>query len=332
MIDKLDVRIPRKTQFTPEFHKAYRHAAENGVLKPSEYYTQTGDFRPYGYPIRLHMFASRGKQRKGNSSRDHKLELYDTAEMTLEEMVAEIRRVFVCDPWELQMMRRDVCVDVVGVSVQWFKAHTRVEFKRNVREIGFMTVDAKRGETYYLGAKPNQFRFYNKVAERLYRYRWMVREGKKQGLAIGAFEKVFGHSEDAIITRIERQYGGSQCSGTLHSLLKMDRGNPFSPLKFLRVSEREISSAGLDSTTYWAALHLQRMVQEIGAQRVRAHMTDLVGSKNVKKTWDKYAPYLLPGDDGPGIDEELLFQLYLNSVMVQLGFAGSLAAPNRGAE
>jgi hypothetical protein len=321
-IDKLDLRVPRKTQFTPEFHEAYRHAAKKGLLRPSQYYTQTGDFRPFGFEVRLHMFSTRGRDRDSKSYRDHKLELYDTAEMNFDQMVSEIRRVFVCDPLKLEMMRRDVCVDLVGTSVDWFKTHARVEFKRNMREIGFMMMTAKRGETFYLGVKPNQFRFYNKVAERQYRYRWMVREAKKSGNVLPSFQETFGHPEDAIITRIERQYGGSMCDGNLRSLLKLDRTNPFEPLKFLSSPGREISPIGIDSTQYWAAQHLQRMTHQNGIQYVRSHMSDLVGSKNIKRTWDRYSSYLCPGENDSIIDEYVLHQLFLKSTMLQMGFCG----------
>jgi hypothetical protein len=181
MIDKLDLRIPRKTPFTPEFQEAYRDAASKGLLRPSQYYAQTGDFRPYGYEVRLHMFASFGQRCNSKRSHDHKLELYDTGEMKFDQMLSEISRVFVCDPLELEMLRRDVCVDVDGVSLNWFKTHARVEFKRNSREIGYMVVTARKGETFYLGERTNQFRFYNKVAERLYRYLYMLRESRKGG-------------------------------------------------------------------------------------------------------------------------------------------------------
>jgi hypothetical protein len=321
-IDKLDVRVPRKTQFTPEFHEVYRHAASQGQLRPSQYYAQTADFRRYGYPIRLHMFSNYGRKINGKSSHDHKLELYDTGEMKFDEMLTEFTRVFICDPLELEMLRRDICVDVVGVSLDWFKIHARIELKRNMREIGYMNVIARKGETFYLGSKPNQFRFYNKVAERLYQYDHMLREAEKIGIPIGSFLEVFGHSESAIITRIERQYGGSQCGGKLRSLQKIDRGNPFEPIKFLKSSGREINPCGMDSTMFWAAQHLQRMVRDNGVQYVRAHMSNLVGSKNVKKTWVRYTPYLLPSEDDVGLDEETIYQLYLKSMMLQMGFCG----------
>jgi hypothetical protein len=319
-IDKLDVRVPRRTPFTPEFQEVYRHASDKGLLRPSNYYSKTGDFRSYGYQVRLHMYANFGRKQNSKGAHDHKLELYDTAEMKFDEMLAEISRVFVCEPLDLEMMRRDVCVDVKGVSLDWFKTHSRVEFKRNIRDIGYMIVNARNVETFYLGEKPNQFRLYNKVAERLYQYEWMLRESEKQGLPIRSFQQVFGHSESAIITRVERQYGGSQCGGTLRSLLKIDRTNPFEPLKFLKSNRAEISPFGVDCTTYWAAQHLQKLAGENSTQFVRAHISNIVGSKNVKKTWDRFSPYLCPGEGG--IDEQILHGLFLKSMMLQMGFCG----------
>lgn len=101
------------------------------------------------------------------------------------------------------------------------------------------------------GEKPNQFRIYNKVEERLNQYGWMVREAKKRGLAIKTFEETFGYSEHATITRVERQYGGSRCGGNLRSLLKLDRTNPFEPLIFLKSSGREINPFGDEQFLRW---------------------------------------------------------------------------------
>jgi hypothetical protein len=78
----------------------------------------------------------------------------------------------------------------------------------------------------------------------------------------------------------------------------------------------------MDCTTYWAAQHLQHMAQENGVQHVRSHMSQIVGSKNIKKTWDRYSPYLLPGEDEVGINEEIIYELFLKSTMKQLGFCG----------
>jgi hypothetical protein len=66
-----------------------------------------------------------------------------------------------------------------------------------------------------------------------WRFRWILDAEIK-----GPFPTHFGN---AIITRIERQYGGSMCDGNLRSLLKLDRTNPFEPLKFLSSPGREIS-------------------------------------------------------------------------------------------
>ena len=153
-IDKLDLRIPQKTQFTPEFQEVYSHAASRALFKPSNYYTKTADFRTYGYEARLHMYSAYGRKFNNKVLHDHKLELYGVGEMKFDEMVAEISRIFACDPLELEMMRRDVCVDVVGVGLNWFKSHTRVEFKRNLREIGYMDSLSRKGCTRGEQGKP----------------------------------------------------------------------------------------------------------------------------------------------------------------------------------
>ena len=322
MIDKLDLRIPRLTRFREDFAAAFQHAASSSLLRPSKYYACTADFRSYGYQVRLHMSSEFGRKRNDKYSHDHKLELYDTAEMTLDDIQNEISRVFDCDPLKLEMLRRDVCVDVEGTSVNWFKAHTRVEMKRNSREFGYMDVFERKAETHNMGAKPNQFRFYNKVAERLYQYAWMVREALKDDLPIKTFEEVFGHSEHAIITRVERQYGGSQCGGILKFLLKLDQTNPFKPLIFSNSSSFEIDPLGMDCTTYWAAQQLRRLVVENGLQYARSHMTQIVGSKNIKKTWNRFLPLIVPSSTEVGIDAELLYELYLKSMKSQLGLTG----------
>jgi hypothetical protein len=51
-------------------------------------------------------------------------------------------------------------------------------------------------------------------------------------------------------------------------------------------------------------------------------MSHIVGSKNIKKTWDRYTPYLVPSEDEVGINEEIIYELYLKSIMLQLGFIG----------
>ena len=173
------------------------------------------------------------------------------------------------------------------------------------------------------GGKPNQISFYDKVAERLHQYNWMLREGKKQDLAIRSFQEIFGHSEDAVITRIERRYGGGQCGGTLRSLLKIDRTNPFEPIKFLKSSGLTINPCGMDCTTYWAAQHLQRQVEENSLQFVRAHISHIVGSKNTKRIWDRFSPYLGSDENEARIDEHKLKELFLRGMMKQMGFVGS---------
>ncbi len=52
--------------------------------------------------------------------------------MTFDEMLFEIGRVFDCDPLKLEMLRRDVCVDVVGTILNWFKGTGDIQKKNYV--------------------------------------------------------------------------------------------------------------------------------------------------------------------------------------------------------
>jgi len=54
----------------------------------------------------------------------NKLEIYDTGDKSLCEMRRLTASIFDVDPDQLGLMRVDLCVDVHGVDVGWFKRHT----------------------------------------------------------------------------------------------------------------------------------------------------------------------------------------------------------------
>jgi len=108
----------------------------------------------------------------------HKLEIYDAGEKTYQEMRSLVGSIFDCSPDRLGLMRVDLCADVHGIDVGWFKRHTIIKSKQTQREFGsvapYQTVRKGKAETLYAGVKPNQFRIYNKSAERLVRWKWFV--------------------------------------------------------------------------------------------------------------------------------------------------------------
>jgi hypothetical protein len=92
----------------------------------------------------------------------NKLEIYDAGDKSLSEMRRLTASIFDVDPDRLGLMRVDLCVDVYGVDVGWFKRHTIVQSKQTNREFGvvqpYITIQKGQTETLYAGVKPNQYR------------------------------------------------------------------------------------------------------------------------------------------------------------------------------
>lgn len=171
MIDKADLRVPRNVPFTREFQEIYE-ASQRGEKRPwssSRYFASTADLRGFGYDVRLHMYSTLTPEPI------HKLEIYDAGDKTLFQMKQLTASIFDVDPEALELMRVDLCADVYGVDVGWFKRHTVVKAKQTNREFGtampYQTLRKGKAETLYAGAKPNQYRFYSKAAERMVRWR-----------------------------------------------------------------------------------------------------------------------------------------------------------------
>src|SRR5207253_2435537 len=110
VIDKLEVRVSSAAEFTKEFESLFLSAA----LHQSRHYKIVTDLRAYGYDSILHYCCRYGKEH------NHKLELVDTAAMTLADMAQEIESVFRVDTDELAIMRLDLAVDIQGIGVPWF--------------------------------------------------------------------------------------------------------------------------------------------------------------------------------------------------------------------
>jgi hypothetical protein len=74
MIDKVDLRVPGQTPYSPEFQRLYQDLRNDpkGPFRFSQYYLAVADLRPYGYQALLHTHSRLDKE--GN----HKLELIDT--------------------------------------------------------------------------------------------------------------------------------------------------------------------------------------------------------------------------------------------------------------
>lgn len=179
-IDKLEVPIKLGAQFTPEVDAIRDELRAPMPAIPfikTHYYSAVLDLREtLGIGAYLHLQA-----RMGNH--DHKLELLDTADKSLDQMLTTIARVTREHPDELPVRRVDLCTDVPNVPVDFFARSIRAQWKRFNAHLGHiemhdaegnsvpvMEIGKKHLETIYFGKRPNPYRVYDKVAERLHVY------------------------------------------------------------------------------------------------------------------------------------------------------------------
>jgi hypothetical protein len=322
MIDKADLRVPRLTPFTPEFQEVYS-ASRNGDKSPwrsSRYFASVADLRSLGYDARLHMFSSL------TAEPIHKLEIYDTGQKSYADMCALVRRIFLCDPERLGLMRVDLCADIHGVEVGWFKRHMTVKGKRLHQELGqtdpYRTIQQGTVQTLYAGRKPNQFRVYNKSAERLHFWKHYAQQLKRDcpdAIPV-PYAEMFGHPEDAIITRVERQLAARDLEKTgLCTFASLRNGaaiNPFLPVQ-IHAANASPAEENYPFTTWCAGMYLQGMVVSDGLSATFAEMRKRLG-RNFYRERKRFADFLCIPDRATSIDGKGFFESYRNTITRQL--------------
>lgn len=176
MVDKLDVRLDAYQPFRPEFQavldEVRAHPREFG-FHPSEHYHVTGSLQPFGIDAIFHGW---NKHTKAGEAQTHKLELLDVGDRTFRGALADCERIIDSDPLRLGVMRLDLTANIPNVPVSFFREHMRVRFKRRgAYATDFLHIYQGEGETVYFGARPNNYRVYNKVAELQRQYEKAIR-------------------------------------------------------------------------------------------------------------------------------------------------------------
>src|SRR4051794_38726515 len=213
MIDKLELRLPRLTSFRApvrEFMLESRHFKNSSRTMPSGRYEWVTDLRPLGIDGCLH-FSLKRKENDPHEG-EHKLELFDTGFKSFSGLVAQVENTIEQSSEELEIMRIDLCADVPEVPVDWFFPRVRVKFKRVSYEMGNLKYQriGKAGiQTISAGKRPNIVRMYDKVEE--YKVQLKKKKRKQRSYANElTLKSEFGISENATITRVERQFGGGR--------------------------------------------------------------------------------------------------------------------------
>jgi hypothetical protein len=178
------------------------------VWRDGGHYRRRGDLREVSggeLPVILHI------GNKHDSKADDKIELIETGPMRLSEMKDVIADMYQFAPDQSRVMRLDLCSDIEGTSVDWFRQNTYFRFKQTERKWMEVETSSRRAQTIVSGQKPRQNRIYDKTAHRQMllasERRKMTREERP---FCQSFEQRWGYPETRMITRIERQYGGGE--------------------------------------------------------------------------------------------------------------------------
>jgi hypothetical protein len=274
-IDKLDIRIPRGTMFTTGIERELRTGHVNpssnshwvipgSDIRETRYYGRIDDLRQYG----LNSILCFGHRQTGN----HKLEIVGAGMMTLPQIASEIHNVFDVDPRSTEIMRIDLAVDVRGYSVEWFRRRARVSHKRYSSEYGRFVSEHAQVQTLYFGKRPNIFRIYDKTEEQRIKYGRLNRRRNAEERLL-TFEERYGHPENEILTRVERQYGAGRVPKQIATLGRLEEYgllfNPFESLQFLPGTISEESLNQLNGDAFLKVHGFLRLVERHGYAEAR---------------------------------------------------------------
>jgi hypothetical protein len=321
VIDKIELRLPSTVYFQRDIRALLRnvgYASSESSMRPSRDYAAVGDLRPVGIDALLHYRCKRGSH--GN----HKLELLDTGSKPYSALVAQVEAVVDHTVDDLGIMRIDPCVDIPGFPVSWFQSRLRVKYKRTSRQIRPLTTDIIGNvgvETISIGQRPNMVRVYDKVAECKMQFRKMERKASKDADPLD-FEREFGFAKDAVLTRIERQFGGCRIPPDLATFGHLPRAADFNPFDSLVITgEGPSRLPTVDEcesvTDYLAGMQLNQKVTAEGLQPTVRWMNAKSGGNGARLL--KRLGKFLPGSNGDSITVERIFETYRESVSLQLG-------------
>ena len=290
MIDKADVMVPYSASFRSDFKfvlSELEYAGFLSTVKRSQHYLGTCDLRPFNLDAIVHIhFKRRGHK-------NHKLEIIDAGEKSVDQMGKIITAVFDIEPTDLRMMRIDFAADLFGVPVIALFNSLRVKFKRSsdVRgELDYETVGTRQLEYFRYGKSPNCIRTYDKPAECKARFRQILKKANPDAEP-PTFEEYFGFPENTIMARVERQAGGGRIPvqlGTFGQLYNAAEFNPYQnleyiPEKFPLPDPRQIGDA---RSVKLIGLH--RLIETFGYQQARAMLNTHGNAKRLLDDYDAY--------------------------------------------
>jgi hypothetical protein len=262
VIDKADFRVPEFARPGPALAQVFAQLRTHPVppFRPSRLYQRSADLRKdFGIDAIVHLSCRFGRP-------NHKVEIVDVGDKTLDEVAEILAQLFSVDPWTLSTMRVDLTADIAGVPVPWFQHHAlfhRKQFFSQIKksaeqELQFVGMGTAVAQTIYAGKKPDFMRIYDKLAE------WRKQQRKREiecnrfnrrmeDMEMSEEQRYYGrriaptfkefcrargyeYREGDVLTRIERQIGGDRIPPDLATLNHLRFAHEFeNPFKGFRL-------------------------------------------------------------------------------------------------
>jgi len=317
MLDKVELRVPGRTAFQPDFQwieKEVPFAGQASPIRRSVRYQGAVDLRPFGFDAMLHAYFKR------KIRRPHKLELFRTGRKSLAEMTRIVAAIFDADPNNLENMRLDFTADLHDIPVEYLHNSVRVKFKRSSNEHGeldYEEIGRKRLEYFRYGVSPNCVRVYDKVAECKARLPEAAIAMRASGESV-TFESAFGFPADATVSRVERQAGGGRVPKqllTFGDLWSADDFNPFANIEIIPDVPTIPDPDQYGESVSLNLIGVRTLIQERGLQNARAYLNR---NGNANRYLDAYTAYAKQCKSEFDISTATLLETYRKSIRKQI--------------
>lgn len=317
MIDKSDWRIPYTANLRSDFRfieKELRYAGLYGTVRRSTHYQGVCDLRPFGIDAILHLYF------RGRGEKNHKLEIVDAGEKSIDQMAQIIDCVFDIDPFKLHAMRLDFAADMFGVPVTHLYESLRVKFKRSSDqrgELDYEVVGGRRLEYFRYGKAPNCHRVYDKPAECLARLPAILKRVSPDA-ELPTYDEVFGFPKETVLTRVERQAGGGRIPPEVATFRQLYRADEFNPFTNVEIAERDFIFP--DPRHYGNArslklIGIREFVEKFGYQTARSMLNSEGNAKRIMGDYDAYQRETSPVTN---LTIESIIEAYQTSVRKQI--------------
>ena len=349
MIDKADFRISEFAQPGPALVEAFAQLKRGYAVppfRPSRLYQYAADLRKdFEIDAIVHLYCRFGRP-------NHKIEVVDAGEKTLEEIAAIVARLFLVDPWTLSTMRVDLAADIAGVPVPWFQHHALVNRKQfasqikksDEQELQFVGMGTAIAQTIYAGKKPDFMRIYDKLAEwrRQLRKQEISRNRfnrRMEGMELSDEQKYYGHriaptfkefcgahgyqyQEGNVLTRIERQIGGNRVPPELATMNDLrfahDLEDPFRGFRIVGtepIANLNAVPEGVPIRDWLAAFGLNGLTQHFGSVQLAHSFVRRHSNGNGKRILETLEECLAPTRQPLTIEE--IKESYRRSTLAQ---------------